>query len=99
MNDSTAYREGRQRTLAAAREVESAPAHPIVTTQAWPPMAVALLRAAVIGLVLAGVDFFAALQLDYTARDCAISAALIFFTNLAAALGMGSIDQANSRRG
>ena len=71
----------------------------IVTEQSWPPMAVALLRGALIGTVLAGVNLFASLQLDYSVRDCFVSAGLVLFTNLAAAMGVGSIDSANAKRG
>jgi hypothetical protein len=52
----------------------------------------------VIGAVLACVNFLTCIQLGFSARESAVSAGLVLFTNLAAALGVGQIDQYNAKR-
>ncbi len=69
-----------------------------VTATAWPPIAIALLRGAIEGLILAGLDALTALQFDYSGRDALVSAGMVFFGRLAIALGVGQMDQANSKR-
>jgi len=55
-----------------------------VTAQATQPIVVALLRGALLALVVAAVHFFTSLQLDFSTRDSLVSAALLFFTTLEA---------------
>ncbi len=87
-------------TPSGAVVVEPAPASPtIITEQKWPPMAVALLRGAIIGALLASVNFLTCIQLDFSPSDSAVSAGLVFCTNMLAALGIGQMDQFNARKG
>lgn len=69
-----------------------------VTETHWPPMALALLRGALEGFVLGGLDALVAIQLDFSASDAFVSAGIIFFGRLAIALGVGGVDQWNSAK-
>jgi hypothetical protein len=87
----------------AARAVPPVPVLPstdvvAVTETHWPPMALALLRGAIEGFVLGGLDALTALSLDFSTRDSLISAGVIFFARLAIALGVGGIDQWNAAK-
>jgi len=64
-----------------------------VTATVWPPMAISLLRGAIEGFVLGGLDALTAMSLDFSTRDSLVSAGIIFFARLAIALGVGGIDQ------
>lgn len=69
-----------------------------VTETHWPPLALAMLRGALEGFVLGGLDALVALSLDFSARDSLISAGTILFARLAIALGVGGMDQWNAAK-
>lgn len=69
-----------------------------VTATRWPPLAIALLRGALEGVVLGGLDALVALSLDYSARDAFVSAGIVLFGRLAISLGVGGIDQWTAAR-
>lgn len=68
-------------------------------TQSMQPIIVALLRGAALAFVVAAVDFFTSLQLDYSVRDCFVSAALLFFVTLQSrGILEGAFDQFRATR-
>lgn len=67
--------------------------------QTQQPIVVALLRGTLIAVTVAAVDFFTSLQLDFSVRDCAVSAALVFFATLQArGVIEGAFDQWRSAK-
>lgn len=53
-----------------------------VTAQTQQPIVVALLRGVALAAVVAAVDWLTSYQLDYSVKDCTVSAALLFFVTL-----------------
>lgn len=54
----------------------------VVTVTAMQPIVIALLRGAILALVLAAINFFTCWQLGFTIQQSLVSAALLFFTTI-----------------
>lgn len=70
----------------AARATPPAPPLPhqaeAVTVTTLQPIVIALIRGALLALVIAAVNFFTCWQLGFTVQQSLVSAALLFFTTL-----------------
>lgn len=70
------------------RDAMRQPAPPVphqteaVTVTAMQPIVIALLRGAILALVLAAINFFTCWQLGFTVQQSLVSAALLFFTTI-----------------